>query len=655
MATKIKSFAGKLTRRVLLAMSIIMAIIAILVFITTAAGLFSASQEHFSDIHEKMNLSIANMMSKVEVAGANIIDEINWHLDDPTLVERKLMQELETNNQLMSCGIAFEENFFPDKGKWYEPYATFEGDSVIVRNIGSESHDYFYAEWYQLGLSSPQGTWSNPYLDPDGAGEILCTYVLPVVKQPDGILAGTLGLDVSLSKFQTIMNELDRRLNESGLMPVAEDETDLPIYSFVIGFTGDYIIHPDQNRILKRSFYDYVPESNPDRYLALGEAMTSGKSGDLVVDIDGVRSKVYYAPLLQSGWSMGIVVPAKRLFLPGMMYGGLILFLMALGLLIVFLICRSLIRKTSRPLMKLADSAGEVAKGNFDTELPNIKTNDEIRLLRDSFENMQTSLSKYVRELTDTTAQKVSMERELYLAREIQMSLIPKMWPAFPERDDIDIYGSVSPAKVVGGDLFDFHIRDGKLFFCIGDVSGKGVPASLVMMLCCAMFRMVSSNEDSPEKILSSMNKTMAAQNENMMFVTLFIGAVDLSTGELTYSNAGHNAPVLISDGKPSFLEADPNVAIGVIGDWEFSLQKAVLHPGEVLFMYTDGLTEATRSDSTLFGEARLYRVLAGTTAEVSALELIEKVSASVGRFIGEAEQSDDLTMLSIRMLPQKQ
>ncbi|MBQ8071107.1 MAG: SpoIIE family protein phosphatase [Bacteroidales bacterium] len=652
MAAKLKSFAGRLTRSVLLAMFLIMAIIAILVFITTTSGMFSASQEHFSDVHEKMNLSIANMMSRVEVAGQNIIDEINWHLEDPKQVETKLVQELQTNDHLMSFGIAFVEDFFPEKGKWYEPYASFQGDSVIVRNIGSASHDYFYSEWFQIGLSSPGGAWTNPYLDPDGAGEILCTYTLPVVKEPEGTVVGTMGIDVSLSRFQALVNDMDRRQNETGLVPVEPDETDLLIYSFVIGPLGDYIIHPDSERILKRSFNDFAPEKDPERYLALGEEMTSGKSGHMVVEIDGVNAEVYYAPLLQSGWSMGIVVPTDRIYLPGYLYGGLILFLMGLGLLTVFFICRSLIRKTSRPLMKLADSAGEVAKGNFGTELPKIKSNDEIRLLRDSFENMQSSLSKYVQELTDTTAQKVSMERELYLAREIQMSLIPKIWPAFPDRDDIDVYGSVSPAKVVGGDLFDFHIRDGKLFFCIGDVSGKGVPASLVMMLCCAMFRTLSSSNDSPDKILTSMNSSMSAKNENMMFVTLFIGVLDLATGELSYSNAGHNSPVLLSEGKPIFMDADPNVAIGIIPDWSYTLQKSSLKAGETLFLYTDGLTEATRSDSSLYGEARLHRVLSGITTDLSAQEIVAKVGGNVSLFVGDAEQSDDLTMLAIRMFP---
>ncbi|MBQ9712387.1 MAG: hypothetical protein IJV54_08900, partial [Bacteroidales bacterium] len=272
MATKIKSFAGRLTRSVLLAMFIIMAIIAALVFMTTSIGMTSASQEHFADIHEKMNLSIANMMSRVEVSGKNIIDEINWHLDDPKKVEEKLVQELQTNDHLMSCGIAFVEDFFPEKGKWYEPYGIYEGDSVVVRDIGSASHDYFYSEWFQIGLSSPGGAWSNPYLDPDGAGEILCTYVLPVVKQPEGTLAGTMGLDVSLKRFQSLVSEMDIRQNETGLVPVEPDETDLLIYSFVIGPLGDYIIHPDNSRILKRSFYDFVPEKEPEKYLALGEA-----------------------------------------------------------------------------------------------------------------------------------------------------------------------------------------------------------------------------------------------------------------------------------------------------------------------------------------------------------------------------------------------
>ena len=270
--------------------------------------------------------------------------------------------------------------------------------------------------------------------------------------------------------------------------------------------------------------------------------------------------------------------------------------------------------------------------------------------MSDSFDNMQQSLSRYIADLTETTTQKASMESELDVARNIQMSMLPMTWPAYPDRNDIDIWGSITPAKAVGGDLYDFCIRDNKLYFCIGDVSGKGVPASLVMAVVSSMFRTLSASTDSPDKLISAINSSMASRNENMMFVTFFVGELDLGTGDLKYCNAGHNAPIVLKAGVPQVLEADANVPVGIIADWKYSLQKTALSPGTILLLYTDGLTEATRADGSLFGEERVLANLTGLKATTSSKELSEHMKASVKDFVGDAEQSDDLTMLVIRI-----
>ena len=237
------------------------------------------------------------------------------------------------------------------------------------------------------------------------------------------------------------------------------------------------------------------------------------------------------------------------------------------------------------------------------------------------------------------------------LAAVWQMSMVPMTWPAFPDRADIDMFGCVTPAKAVGGDLYDFRIREGKLFFCIGDVSGKGIPAALVMTVVSSMFRMLSDTEENPAKIVSSINYSLSARNESLMFITLFVGALDLSTGELQYVNAGHNAPILIFGGKPRMLQVDSNLPVGIMQDWEFSMQKTTLAPGTVLFLYTDGLTEATRSGGQLFGEARVLETLAGQDEKNSAEDIITHMTDAVSDFVGDSEQSDDLTMLVMKIL----
>ncbi len=650
MSKRMKSFSGRLTRTIVIIVLVTMAVISMVVFIVTASGLYSAFKDRFADAIENISRSIRANLEKVEISAANIADEVTWHISSPELIVSTLEYEISVNRNLSGCGMAFVPDYFEEKGRWFEPYASYGDDGATVRNIGSATHDYHQTEWFTSCLSSPGGTWSKPYLDQDGAGTLLCTYGIPITS-PEGKLAGVLGADMSLIWLGSLLAEIDRRENRMDSLPESLDDRKLGIFSFIIGPEGEYIVHPDSKRFLEGgNFYGYAGPGDSDKYLKLGDEMCAGKTGEKTVTMDGRKYDVFYAPVSDSGWSMGIAVPMKSLLRPAFSFGFLILLLILFGLMIVSLICRNAIKKFAQPLVQLAGSATEVARGKFDTKLPEIRSEDEVRLLRDSFDDMQKSLSKYIEELTETTAQKASMENELDIARNIQMAMLPMTWPAFPDRDDIDIFGSLTPAKAVGGDLYDFCIRDGKLFFCIGDVSGKGIPASLVMAVISSMFRTLSASEDGPDKIVSVINSSMASRNENLMFVTLFAGELDLRTGKLMYCNAGHNAPIIVEGGSPRFLDTDANIPVGIMADWKYSLQTAELAAGTVLFLYTDGLTEATREDDSLFGEERVFSNLSGQMAENSSRNLVAHMIGAVKEFVGDAEQSDDLTMLVLKV-----
>jgi sigma-B regulation protein RsbU (phosphoserine phosphatase) len=329
-----------------------------------------------------------------------------------------------------------------------------------------------------------------------------------------------------------------------------------------------------------------------------------------------------------------------------------LLILIGLAMLVTRIAGRIIIKRTAKPLRKLAESADEVAKGNFSVPLPMIKHNDEIRLLRDSFEGMQHSLKEYIKELKETTASKATIENELKVAHDIQMSMLPKTFPPYPERDDVDIFGMLTPAKEVGGDLFDFYIRDEKLFFCIGDVSGKGIPASLVMAMTRSLFRNISLHVSEPNVIVKALNAAVADGNDTNMFVTLFLGVLDLQTGVLQYCNAGHNSPLLI--GKDVImLDCDSNVPIGIMEDWTFIRQEIQMEPQATIFLYTDGLNEAEDSMHAQFGEDRIIRVAESqfATGPIKPTDIVNQMQEAVHRFVDEAEQSDDLTMLAIKYI----
>ena len=246
--------------------------------------------------------------------------------------------------------------------------------------------------------------------------------------------------------------------------------------------------------------------------------------------------------------------------------------------------------------------------------------------------------------LISVNNQKERMEGELEIARTIQNAMLPKVFPPFADRLDLNVYGMVQPAKEIGGDLYDFYVRHDKLFFCVGDVSGKGVPASLVMATIRSLFRSTTAHAEDPAVITGEMNNTLADQNEQNMFVTLFVGVLDLESGMLEYCNAGHNAPVLGN----RMIDVLPNLPIGVLSGFEYTKQCIQMHYGETLFLYTDGLTEAENGVHEQYGEQRMLDILSASAIR-RPREIVEAMTADVKAFVGDAPQSDDLTMLAIR------
>ena len=358
----------------------------------------------------------------------------------------------------------------------------------------------------------------------------------------------------------------------------------------------------------------------------------------------------FYEPIDHTDWSIALAVPSFMIYIISIGAGVILLILIALALLVTRIVGSIVVKRATRPLNQLADSANEVAKGNFSAPLPKIKHNDEVRLLRDSFEGMQHSLTEYVEELKNTTASKAAIENELKVAHDIQMSMLPKTFPPYPERDDIDIYGMLLPAKDVGGDLFDFYICDEKLFFCIGDVSGKGVPASLVMAMTRSLFRNISSHTAEPHLIAQALNDALAEGNDTSMFVTAFLGVLELGTGLLHYCNAGHNPPLIIGS-EVSLVPCEPNVPLGLMAGMDFVPQEIQFDHQMTIFLFTDGLNEAEDELHAQFGDDRILQQAEALLAKgnIQSAELVNQMNEAVHTFVNGAQQSDDLTMLAIK------
>ncbi len=260
--------------------------------------------------------------------------------------------------------------------------------------------------------------------------------------------------------------------------------------------------------------------------------------------------------------------------------------------------------------------------------------------------------ARNIRNLHITQVNQERIHNELRIAKDIQKQMLPR--ENVIERSDVDIAGLVVAAREVGGDVYDFFLRDEKLFFCIGDVSGKGVPAALVMSVIHSSFRSASTHENNPSRIMQNINETSCHGNESCVFVTLFIGVLDLPTGRLRYCNAGHDKPMLLTHDAISILPAEPNVPIGIFEDYQYMTQEYVMQQLTTLFLYTDGLTEAKNNHRKLQGLPRVQETLDKYKDAIPSL-LLEKMKVETNRFMEGAEQSDDLTMLAIRYTPKSE
>ena len=435
-----------------------------------------------------------------------------------------------------------------------------------------------------------------------------------------------------------------------------EDNSIGHAYSFIVTRQGSFVAHPDKSLTFQSTLKDYFKDIAPKDKRNLAENILTIEDEDGEFGLfRGANDKifiVFYTPLERTNWVMAVILPITDILGPLNSFFTFFGILILIGLAIIALVCYSTVKSVTKPIRMFADSADEIAKGNFLTELPEVKSKDEMFRLRNSFESMKQSLVKQIEETKAVNEEKGRMEGELQTARAIQMSMLPKQFPPFPERNDLDVFAQLTPAKEVGGDLYDFYIRDEKLFFCIGDVSGKGVPAALVMAVTRGLFRSFSARESNPAKIIANINDAITQRNETEMFVTFFLGVLDLPSGRLHYCNAAHCPPILFGK-EMGLLPIIPNVPLGIIPKFKFQSQEKKLTTNTIIFAYTDGLTEATDSAPALYGEERMLQVAdqLHNQSSMTPKEILHEMENSVKEFVGSAEQSDDLTMLCIQYL----
>ena len=630
-------------RKLSVRVSLWVVMFAAVIFIAALGFLFYQSREavrqeaisRATQILDKTSLRVEGILNRVEVATGMTDWLVQRHPDKADSMFGYSRGMLLNNPDFYNCSIAFEPYYFKDKGLYFSAYSRHNGDSIRTIQGGSENYQYFFADWYLMPTLLGHACWTEPYMDydaPTNTSEMVTSYC-QAIKASDGSFIGVINTSLSLNWLsQTI----------SAVKPYPNS------YSIMIGRGGTYFVHPDSTKITRQTIFTQTLENPDTAMVSLGHAMQRGEEGVREMHINGEHCYVFYKPLGKTGCSMAIVCPESDIF------GGFdrlrrtVMAIVCVGLLLMLYFFIRIITRELSPLRRLAREAETIASGQFDTQLPNFERTDEIGQLSQSFGNMQQSLVRYIEELKDTTAQKASIESELNVANSIQMSMLPNV---FPDREGLDMYASMTPAKEVGGDLYGYLLKDDNLYFCLGDVSGKGVPASLFMAQVTRLFRTLANQQLSPSDICTHMNDALSGdENPTNMFVTLFVGMVDLTSGHLSFCNAGHNPPV-IGGGEHhgDFLEMKPNFPIGVLPGLEFEGEEIESIKGRALFIYTDGLNEAENREHEQFGDERLLDILRNTHFD-SARQVIETLAAEVEKHRDGADPNDDLTMMCLRI-----
>ena len=521
--------------------------------------------------------------------------------------------------------------------------------------------DFRTRPWYHDAATQKKLIFSNVFHDLY-SGNLGITCAAPYYDQA-GEVAGVVGAGMFLTQVSEVIE--GTRLGETG-------------YGFLMDTQGHIIFSAKDSGVLQATGPEgkSLLDSEDESLAQIAQQMTAKETGISEVVIDGTPCYLAYTPIKEMNASYGIVMEAAEVDSPvqanaevieqttadfiGILNQSIqrtllaVLVLAGLFLLAVPFISNRVAERFVSPIHELADGVREIASGNLEKKL-SINTGNEIEHLAVCFNAMTDELQSQMKNLAQVTADKERISTELSVATNIQESMLPRIFPPFPEKKEFDIYANMHPAKEVGGDFYDFYMVDeNHVMITIADVSGKGVPAALFMVIAKTILKnfaltMSGSNDLAP--LVSCTNDQLCQNNDAMMFVTAFVGLLNIKTGHFTYVNAGHNPPLVYrsKENKFSYMNVKRNFVLGGMDELNFVGQDLTLEPGDKLFLYTDGVTEALNEAEELYGEERLLQTLnAPETNSLNLQELLAAVQKSLSSHVGTAAQSDDITMLAL-------
>ena len=576
----------------------------------------------------------------VQKVAENVANGLEDAEIDESVIHGLLNRVITKNEVVFGTAIAFEPFAMDPDQLYYSPYYYRGPNGIESTNLGGPDYRYFYRDWYQIPKELGFPVWSEPYYSEGGSNRLMATYSVPFHRQDHTgkTFMGVVTVDISLDWLEKIVSSV--HIFESG-------------YGFLLSKHGTFVTHPRREYIMNETIFSIAEAGENAGLRSAGKAMTGGRSG--FMEMAGLFTPepcyFYYTPLPANEWSVGIVFPKKEMMAGADRLSREILFIGAGGLLLLLLVIVWIARSITKPIRLLSQTTKQIASGDLEVAIPEIRSKDEVGELADHFENMRVSLNHYIQDLTAATAARERMESELKIAHEIQMGILPCNFCLFDDHPEFDLFAYLKPAREVGGDLYDFFFIDERHFcFLVGDVSGKGIPAAIFMAVSKTLLKSVAEPGTNPGEMVTKLNQFLFPDNDACMFVTLFCAVVDIRTGEMQFTSAGHNPPVLVTTGTPAqWLKSKNGPLAGVFEDIAYTTSKRLLEPGDTIYLYTDGVTEAIDLDEKMYGDDRLLEFCRKAPADKPPQSAVEDVIRDVEAFVGEAEQFDDITLLVYR------
>lgn len=612
--------------------SIAIIIIAILGFINLRfSDQLLRSKIEEGAIHQS-NLVISKI-SRITVGTEEITRNIAYH----TLyfyqhqdVDKLLNQVLSTNKILESIQVELLDNAQHDVLRYS---AVRQNDSVCKPGIFVD--DEYIQNLKQGHIVPEEGVWSDPYFCHNDTANPYVSYRYPIHKPGSNDIVGIVSSEISLRKIKQMLSEI--KLGEEG-------------FAYIIDRAGWFITHPYDKWILKRNFFE---QSSPLKNANLKDyefQIRRGKRGignGISEYLNYRKCWFFYAPLSNSNWTVIIVIPEEELFRERNVYLYKIITVSVIGIILLFLLNMIIFKRVLDPLARVTNAI----HGFTSVPGKGRKAKNEIVLLAQSLEDWQVKYGRLMREKMKTAQEKRKFENDLKSAQEIQQNIIPSGYPAFKDHPEIDIFAILKPAETIGGDLYDYYFIDEEhLLIAIGDVSGKGIPASLFMAIASTLIKNNATVLSSHE-IVENVNNELGDRNPNQYFLTLFIGVLNIKTGVMDYCNAAHNYPfILHADGTIRTLSKSHGIPLGIYRNKIYKSNTIDLSKGDLMVLYTDGIINSRDKNGTLYGTEKLKDNLL-TMNDYSSKEVVERLMGSIRNYEAEHPQSDDISIVALRYL----